>query len=66
MQVTIKGQFLARLWADQSGASAAEYVIILAIIGSPLGVAVFLLGGAIATVINETASCINSDGSTCF
>lgn len=60
------GEFLARFRVDQSGASAAEYVVILAILGSALGVAVFLLGGAIATVINETAICINSAGGSCF
>jgi pilus assembly protein Flp/PilA len=54
-----------RFWNDESGAAAAEYVIILAIIGSALAVAVVLLSGAIATAINETATCINTDGNTC-
>ena len=57
--------FMNRFWNDESGAAAAEYVIILAIIGSALAVAVVLLSGAIATAINETATCINSDGVTC-
>ncbi len=58
--------FLNHFWDDQSGAAAAEYVIILAIIGSALAVAVVLLSGAIATAINDTAECINSDGNTCL
>jgi pilus assembly protein Flp/PilA len=57
--------FMNRFWNDESGAAAAEYVIILAIIGSALAVAVVLLSGAIATAINETATCINTDGNTC-
>ena len=57
--------FLNGFWEDQSGAAAAEYVIILAIIGSALAVAVILLAGAIGKAINETATCINSDGKSC-
>ncbi len=57
--------FLNGFWEDQSGAAAAEYVIILAIIGSALAVAIVLLSGAISKAINDTATCINSDGSTC-
>ncbi len=55
-----------RFWSDESGASAAEYVIILAILGSALAFAAILLGGAIATAINDTATCINSDGASCI
>ncbi len=58
--------FAAGFWSDESAAAAAEYVIILAIIGSALGVSVFLLAGAISQAINETASCINSEGSSCI
>ncbi len=58
--------FLNGFWEDQSGAAAAEYVIILAIIGSALAVAVILLSGAITRALQETATCINSDGETCL
>ncbi len=57
--------FLSHFWEDQSGAAAAEYVIILAIIGSALAVAIILLSGAISKAINDTALCINTDGSDC-
>jgi len=57
--------FLNRFWNDESGAAAAEYVIILAIIGSALAFAIILLSNAIATAINETATCIQTDGKTC-
>ncbi len=58
--------FLSRFWSDESGASAAEYVIILAILGSALAFSAFLLGGAMSTAINDTATCINSDGDSCI
>ncbi len=58
--------FLNRFWSDESGASAAEYVIILAILGSALAFSAFLLGGAISTAINDTATCVNSNGAACI
>ncbi len=57
--------FLTRLWDDQSGAAAAEYVIILAIIGSALAVSMLLLSGAIAGGIEGHATCIDTRGTTC-
>ncbi len=58
--------FLSRFWTDETGAAAAEYVIILAIIGSALAFAIILLADAIATAINDTATCINSNGASCI
>ena len=55
----------ARFWGDESGATAAEYVMILAIVGTALAVAIILLSGAIATGINETAICIDTKGMSC-
>ena len=43
---------------DESGASAAEYVLILAIIGAAIATAATTFGGAIATKLNEAASTI--------
>ena len=45
---------------DESGASAAEYALILAIIGAGVGVAVFSLGSAINARISNATACINS------
>lgn len=50
---------------DESGASAAEYALILAIIGATLAVAAVALGDAIGNAINDTTTCIESDGQTC-
>lgn len=44
---------------DQSGASAAEYALILAIVGTGIAVAAFLLGGAITGAMDDARSCID-------
>ena len=56
---------LIRLWKDESGASAAEYALILAIVGTAIALAAVFLGQVIAVEINETAVCIQSEGVTC-
>ena len=43
---------------DQSGASAAEYALILAIVGAGIAVAAGLLGTAISTAINSATTTI--------
>jgi pilus assembly protein Flp/PilA len=43
---------------DKRGASAAEYALILAIIGAVIAIAAITLAGAIGGAMNETASCI--------
>lgn len=45
---------------DESGASAAEYALILAIVGTAIAAAAVLLGGAIANAMNEAATCIST------
>ena len=53
-----------KLLKDYSGASAAEYALILAIVGAALAVAAVALGGAIAGAMNETTNLINDRGAT--
>ena len=48
---------------DESGASAAEYALILAIIGAGIAVAAYNLGGAISTAMSKSGSCINAQPS---
>ena len=43
---------------EQDGASAAEYALILAIVGSAIAAAAIFLGTTIAGAINSAASCI--------
>ncbi len=50
---------------DKRGASAAEYALILAIIGAAIAVAAIALSGAIANAMNDTTTCISSNGQTC-
>ena len=50
---------------DESGASAAEYALILAIVGTAIAAAAIFLGDTIALAVNEAATCISTDGGTC-
>lgn len=57
--------FLKNFVRDESGASAAEYVLILAIIGSGIAVAAVGLGDAIGAAMDRAAVVIgeqNFDG----
>jgi len=44
---------------DQSGASAAEYALILAIIGAGIAIAAYNLGTAISTSMSKAGSCVS-------
>lgn len=49
-----------KLLKDVSGASAAEYALILAIVGAAIAFAAFSLGGTIATAMNDAADLIEN------
>jgi pilus assembly protein Flp/PilA len=49
---------------DESGASAAEYALILAIIGAAIALAAIALGNAVAVAMNRASNCVASNGST--
>jgi pilus assembly protein Flp/PilA len=51
------------LMKDQSGASAAEYALILAIVGGAIAIAAVALGGSISGAMKKAGNCINA-GST--
>ncbi|MCF8709399.1 Flp family type IVb pilin [Rhizorhapis sp. SPR117] len=51
---------LKNLWNDESGASAAEYALILAIVGTGIAAAAFALGGAISGAMSSATSCIEN------
>ena len=59
------GQFVSRFWNDEGGAAAAEYALLLAIIAAGLAVSAGTLGTAISNALNDTSTCINTDGLTC-
>ena len=48
---------------DDRGASAAEYALILAIIGAIIAIAAVGLSQAIGGAMNTAAACINAGGS---
>jgi pilus assembly protein Flp/PilA len=50
---------------DETGAAAAEYALILAIVGAGIAGAAIVLGGAISTAMNDAATCIGTPTSTC-
>ena len=56
---------LIKLLKNRSGASAAEYALILAVVGSAIALAAFALGQTIANAINRTDSCITTHGGSC-
>ena len=57
---------LIALWGDDSGASAAEYALILAIVGAAIALASLYLGGTIGNAISDAGNCIeNPSDTTC-
>ena len=56
---------LINLMKDDSGASAAEYALILAIVGTAIAGAAVLLGGTIKNAMDDASECIQTEGATC-
>lgn len=56
---------LIRLMLDQDGASAAEYAMILAIIGGAIALSALALGSSIANSMNTAAGEIGNCGGGC-
>lgn len=51
-------KFVTSFLRDDSGASAAEYALILAIVGSGIAVATVALSGSISTAMGKAGECI--------
>ncbi len=58
-------KFLKKLWPDKSAISSVEYVLLLALVASGIIAGATLLGNTIGVEMNETATCISSDGTNC-
>ena len=56
---------LFKLLRSCAGASAVEYALILAIVGTGIAIASVLLGQAIAGSMNDAATCMSSNGDVC-
>lgn len=52
-----------QLMRDESGASAAEYALILAIIGGAIAIAAVTLGGSISNSMKKASNCIAAGSS---
>lgn len=53
-------KFVTSFLRDDSGASAAEYALILAIVGTGIAAAAVLLGGAISNAMGRATTQINA------
>ena len=54
-----------RMIKDESGAAAAEYALILAIVGAAIAAAAVTLGNTVANSMNSASTCISTKGSKC-
>ena len=45
---------------DEAGASAAEYALILAIVGGAIALAALALGGAVSRSMNRASNCVTN------
>jgi pilus assembly protein Flp/PilA len=45
---------------DDGGASAAEYALILAIVGGAIAIAAVTLGGSVSNALGKASNCINA------
>ena len=55
-------KLFVRFLKGNSGASAAEYALLIAILTTGVVVAVLALGNAINTAVNQAANCITTTG----
>ena len=53
------------LLKDDSGAAAAEYALILAIVGTGIAAAAFALGGSISNAMSNATACIKVANGVC-
>ncbi len=51
-------QSFQKLWYDESGVSAVEYVLLLSLVGSAIIIGASFLGEHVGLQLNETALCI--------
>jgi pilus assembly protein Flp/PilA len=59
----VMDKFVKSFVMDESGASAAEYALILAVIGSVIAIAAIGLAGAIGGAMDDAKTCISDPSS---
>jgi pilus assembly protein Flp/PilA len=57
-------KFVKSFVMDESGASAAEYALILAVIGSVIAIAAIGLANSIGGAMDDASKCISSPSSS--
>ena len=55
---------IKNLWNDTNGASAAEYALILAIVGTGIAIAAWTLGDSISTAMDRASNCVTASTNT--
>ncbi len=63
-RLKVVSDYLRTFASDQRGAAAAEYVVMLALVGTALFLAIFLLSSAISGGISDAAEVIDNVKST--
>ncbi|GFM29431.1 Flp family type IVb pilin [Novosphingobium sp. PY1] len=58
-------KFFRNFVNDEAGASAAEYALILALVGTGIALAAYNLGTAVSGAMNDATTCIKSTTGTC-
>ncbi len=61
-RLKVVSDYLRAFASDQRGATAAEYVVILALVGTGLFLAIFMLSGAISGGLEDAAEVIRATG----
>ena len=56
---------LVKMLIDETGATAAEYALILAIVGTAIAAGAIVLGVAITNAVNDAAACIANTSGGC-
>ncbi len=60
------GQFLAKIWNDESGISSVEYALLLAFVAAGIILGAEVLSNAVQSEMEAAASCITSgDAANC-
>lgn len=54
---------IIQMMRDESGAAAAEYALILAIVGGAIALAALALGNAVSGAMNTASNCIKTPSS---
>ncbi len=62
------GQFLAKIWNDESGISSVEYALLLAFVAAGIILGAEVLSDAVEQEMYDAATCISqgSAGGTCL